>query len=250
MGVHPRKAPPMFRYCGDDSSLDLVSLIGLSGDDHKSWLNGAQTRCSTTISQALKQKVFIGAFVATNWIDIGILQLLRLYPRKLPDLGLFFGCGNRTVIGKRDYMGVHPRKAPPMFRYCGDDSSLDLVSLIGLSGDDHKSWLNGAQTRCSTTISQALKQKVFIGAFVATNWIDIGILQLLRLYPRKLPDLGLFFGCGNRTVIGKRDYMGVHPRKAPPMFRYCGDDSSLDLVSLIGLSGDDTRSMLKELHGL
>ncbi|CAK9180083.1 unnamed protein product, partial [Ilex paraguariensis] len=67
--------------------------------------------------------------------SMGILQLLRLYPRKLPDLGLFFGCGNRTVIGKRDYMGVHPRKAPPMFRYCGDDSSLDLVSLIGLSGD-------------------------------------------------------------------------------------------------------------------
>ncbi|GAB4844468.1 hypothetical protein Ancab_037844 [Ancistrocladus abbreviatus] len=62
--------------------------------------------------------------VFTIW---GILQLLRLYPGKLPDLDLMFECDDKPVIKKNEYVGPKLTAAPPMFHYCGDDSSLDIV---------------------------------------------------------------------------------------------------------------------------
>ncbi|KAL2892239.1 O-glucosyltransferase rumi-like protein [Bienertia sinuspersici] len=53
----------------------------------------------------------------------GILQLLRLYPGKLPDLDLMFGSGDKTVINKSDYEGDYP---VPMFQYSGDDEHFDI----------------------------------------------------------------------------------------------------------------------------
>ncbi|XP_034709621.1 protein O-glucosyltransferase 1-like [Vitis riparia] len=56
----------------------------------------------------------------------GILQLLRWYPGRLPDLELMFDCDDRPVVRMRDFRG--PNAAPPpLFRYCGDDWSLDIV---------------------------------------------------------------------------------------------------------------------------
>jgi hypothetical protein len=61
--------------------------------------------------------------VFTVW---GILQLLRLYPGKVPDLELLFACGDRPVVQKRDYQWPHATHAPPVFHYCVDDESLDI----------------------------------------------------------------------------------------------------------------------------
>ncbi|KAK7292644.1 hypothetical protein RJT34_15495 [Clitoria ternatea] len=55
--------------------------------------------------------------VFTLW---GILQLLRVYPGKLPDLELMFDCFDRPVIPK----GNAP---PPLFRYCSDQWSSEVV---------------------------------------------------------------------------------------------------------------------------
>ncbi|KAL2478770.1 hypothetical protein Fot_47784 [Forsythia ovata] len=71
------------------------------------------------------KEVFQTRDAVTIW---GILQLLRLYPGKLPDLDFMFECGDKTVIKKRDYgrsKALYP--PPPMFHYCGDDSSFDIV---------------------------------------------------------------------------------------------------------------------------
>lgn len=57
----------------------------------------------------------------------GILQLLRRYPGKVPDLELMFDCVDWPVILTRDYSGPNSSAPPPLFRYCGDDSSLDIV---------------------------------------------------------------------------------------------------------------------------
>lgn len=62
--------------------------------------------------------------VFTVW---GILQLLRLYPGKVPDLELMFSCGDRPVVKKRDYEGANSTSPPPVFHYCGDQESLDIV---------------------------------------------------------------------------------------------------------------------------
>ncbi|XP_059458927.1 uncharacterized protein LOC132188480 [Corylus avellana] len=66
------------------------------------------------------RKAFQTRDVFTVW---GILQLLRLYPGKVPDLELLFACGDRPVVKKRDY---HATYAPPVFHYCVDDESLDI----------------------------------------------------------------------------------------------------------------------------
>lgn len=56
----------------------------------------------------------------------GILQLLRLYPGRLPDLELMFDCDDRPVIPSKHFRG--PNAAPPpLFRYCSDWQSLDIV---------------------------------------------------------------------------------------------------------------------------
>ncbi|KAH7841062.1 hypothetical protein Vadar_025074 [Vaccinium darrowii] len=62
--------------------------------------------------------------VFTLW---GILQLLRRYPGRLPDLELMFDCDDRPVIQSSDHSGPNAAAPPPLFRYCGDQKTLDIV---------------------------------------------------------------------------------------------------------------------------
>jgi hypothetical protein len=55
--------------------------------------------------------------VFTVW---GILQLLRKYPGKIPDLELMFDCNDKPVVP----MGLGP---PPVFGYCADRWTQDIV---------------------------------------------------------------------------------------------------------------------------
>lgn len=61
--------------------------------------------------------------VFTLW---GILQLLRLYPGRVPDLELMFDCFDRPVVRSSHYRGRNSGP-PPLFRYCGDHQTLDIV---------------------------------------------------------------------------------------------------------------------------
>ncbi|GMJ06274.1 hypothetical protein like AT5G23850 [Hibiscus trionum] len=62
--------------------------------------------------------------VFTIW---GILQLLRKYPGGLPDLEIMFDTEDRPAIRSRDYRGPNATAPPPLFRYCGDNETLDIV---------------------------------------------------------------------------------------------------------------------------
>lgn len=58
----------------------------------------------------------------------GILQLLRRYPGKIPDLELMFDCDDRPVVKTRVYTGPNTTQdPPPLFRYCGDRWTMDIV---------------------------------------------------------------------------------------------------------------------------
>ncbi|XP_037486354.1 O-glucosyltransferase rumi homolog isoform X2 [Triticum dicoccoides] len=57
----------------------------------------------------------------------GILQLLRRYPGRVPDLDLMFDCVDWPVVRTHLYRGEHAPFMPPLFRYCGDDRTLDIV---------------------------------------------------------------------------------------------------------------------------
>ncbi|XP_020572569.1 O-glucosyltransferase rumi homolog [Phalaenopsis equestris] len=53
----------------------------------------------------------------------GILQLLRRYPGQIPDLDLMFNCEDMPVV----HAPNGGRSPPPLFRYCKDDTTLDIV---------------------------------------------------------------------------------------------------------------------------
>ncbi|XP_020551155.1 protein O-glucosyltransferase 1-like [Sesamum indicum] len=57
----------------------------------------------------------------------GILQLLRRYPGKVPDLDLMFDCDDLPVIRKENFKGVKHSAPPTLFGYCKDDSTLNIV---------------------------------------------------------------------------------------------------------------------------
>uniref|UniRef100_A0ACD5YM47 Uncharacterized protein n=1 Tax=Avena sativa TaxID=4498 RepID=A0ACD5YM47_AVESA len=57
----------------------------------------------------------------------GILQLLRRYPGRIPDLDLMFDCVDWPVVHAEEYQGENATVLPPLFRYCGDNETLDVV---------------------------------------------------------------------------------------------------------------------------
>ncbi|XP_038875857.1 protein O-glucosyltransferase 1-like isoform X2 [Benincasa hispida] len=57
----------------------------------------------------------------------GVVQLLRRYPGKLPDLDLMFNCDDRPEIYQKDYTGPEKPSPPPLFGYSGDDATYDIV---------------------------------------------------------------------------------------------------------------------------
>lgn len=69
------------------------------------------------------QKSFQSRDTFTLW---GILQLLRKYPGRVPDLDLMFDCVDWPVVVARRYRGANATAPPPVFRYCKDDATLDI----------------------------------------------------------------------------------------------------------------------------
>ncbi|XP_051121593.1 uncharacterized protein LOC127244999 [Andrographis paniculata] len=70
------------------------------------------------------QKAFQSRDTFTIW---GILQLLRRFPGKVPDLDLMFDCVDWPVVKKADFAGPGSPPPPPLFRYCGNDDTHDIV---------------------------------------------------------------------------------------------------------------------------
>ncbi|CAN6235742.1 unnamed protein product [Urochloa humidicola] len=57
----------------------------------------------------------------------GVLQLLRRYPGRVPDLDLMFDTVDWPIVRAHLYRGKYAAVMPPLFRYCGDDRTLDIV---------------------------------------------------------------------------------------------------------------------------
>ncbi|KAJ4955215.1 hypothetical protein NE237_011998 [Protea cynaroides] len=57
----------------------------------------------------------------------GIVQLLRKYPGRLPDLDLMFNCDDRPAIKSSDYPKPNATVPPPLFHYCGTSWSSAIV---------------------------------------------------------------------------------------------------------------------------
>lgn len=117
--------PGYFRWIHED--LRPWSRTGISRDVLERARATANFRLTIIDGRAYVetyQKSFQTRDVFTLW---GILQLLRRYPGRVPDLELMFDCVDWPVIPSRLYTRPNATSPPPLFRYCGNDATLDVV---------------------------------------------------------------------------------------------------------------------------
>lgn len=117
--------PEYFRWIHED--LKPWESTGITRDMVERGKNISHFRLVVVNGKAYVEKYaksFQTRDVFTIW---GILQLLRLYPGKIPDLELVFECGDKTVVDKSAYQGPHAMSPPPIFHYCGEENSYDIV---------------------------------------------------------------------------------------------------------------------------
>ncbi|KAL6901001.1 hypothetical protein ACP4OV_005677 [Aristida adscensionis] len=124
----PRRAPPprcpdYFRYIHSD--LAPWRETGITREAVERGRDRAAFRLVVAGGRAYVEtyhRVFQTRDTFTQW---GIAQLLARYPGRVPDLDLMFNCEDMPEVRAADFPA--PSAAPPLFRYCKDDATLDVV---------------------------------------------------------------------------------------------------------------------------
>ncbi|ONI23027.1 hypothetical protein PRUPE_2G165200 [Prunus persica] len=190
---------------------------------------------------------FVAALVPAGWIDAfifsgayskkSITTTTNTSTPKRPEFPLQCTEGiNVTQACPRTYPTTHdptnPSRpsnltCPSYFRWIHED--LRPWKETGITRDMIEKARRTAHFRLLIVDGKAYIEKYrqsFQTRDMFTLW---GILQLLRVYSGRLPDLELMFNCGDRPVIPSKDFQGPNAGP-PPLFRYCSDEGSLDIV--------------------
>ncbi|XP_078182466.1 uncharacterized protein LOC144576087 isoform X2 [Carex rostrata] len=116
--------PEYFRYIHED--LKPWSATGIT----REMVDSAKRHANVNFRLAIVGgRVYLQTFskafqtrdVFTIW---GILQLMNRYPGQVPDLDIMFNCDDPPAL-KADRF--HSSPPPPLFRYCKDGTTLDIV---------------------------------------------------------------------------------------------------------------------------
>lgn len=116
------ECPSFFRWIHED--LRPWAATGISRDMVERAKETAHFRVIIVKGKAYVEKFRKSIQTRDVFTIWGILQLLRRYPGRLPDLELMFDCDDRPVIGAKNYGEAGP---PALFRYCGDRRTMDIV---------------------------------------------------------------------------------------------------------------------------
>ncbi|XP_054781795.1 uncharacterized protein LOC129288988 isoform X2 [Prosopis cineraria] len=172
---------------------------------------GIAKRCSSVSCSVFLLLLFVSPTLIFNWLDLKTI------------LGVNYMNGNMTSPASKALCPEH-------FRWIEEDLkpwkstgiTREMVEL-GKSLADFRLVIHKGRAYAETY------RKAFQTRDVFTLW---GITQLLKMYPGKLPDLELLFQCGDRTVVKTSSFQGSRPTLSPPppVFHYCGDNSSFDIV--------------------
>ncbi|KAG2604272.1 hypothetical protein PVAP13_4NG044100 [Panicum virgatum] len=122
-GPAPPSCPDYFRYIHDD--LWPWRGAGITREAVERARRHAYFRLVVVGGRAYVetyQRAYQTRDVFTQW---GILQLIRRYPGRVPDLDIMFACDDPGQVRAADFPS--PSEAPPVFRYSKDASTLDIV---------------------------------------------------------------------------------------------------------------------------
>ncbi|KAG2725163.1 hypothetical protein I3760_01G053800 [Carya illinoinensis] len=195
--------------------------------------------------------ILVSFFVFAGWIDASVfshtstqkpLILSREKSKSTQKQEFPLKCtrGNLTKTCPRDYPTSHKpstnpdrpvpisdKTCPSFFRWIHED--LRHWKGTGITRDMVEGARRTAHFRLVIVDGKAyveMYRPSIQSRAMFTLW---GILQLLRWYPGRLPDLDLMFDCDDRPVVQAKDFH--HPNaRPPPLFRYCSDGWSLDIV--------------------
>ncbi|MFQ6626763.1 hypothetical protein Gotur_005641 [Gossypium turneri] len=184
--------------------------------------------------------------VSVGWLDISFFSGVSSYQNMLvgsksttarhkPEFPLECSTENQTQTCRKDYpttTGIPPMntskvECPSFFRWIHED--LRHWKQTGISRDMIEGARKTAHFRLVIVKGKAYVEKYRNSIQTRDKFTLWGILQLLRMYPGRLPDLELMFDCDDRPVVRSRDFQGPNARP-PPLFRYCADEWSLDIV--------------------
>ncbi|CAL5401025.1 unnamed protein product [Camellia sinensis] len=183
--------------------------------------------------------LLIGAFVCLHWIDVvpspnTDISLQKMFLPSITSITSPIGincsiiCPENSPVTVKDDKSLSSKACPEYFQWIQQD--LNPWKEKGITKQMVESVESKAHMRIVVVNGRVYVKKlrwVYQTRDVYTVW---GILQLLRLYPGKLPDLDFMFECGDKPVILKSDYGGSKAKKVPPMLHYCGSNSTLDIV--------------------
>lgn len=190
--------------------------------------------------------LLFAAFVFVSWFDHSIFSSLSSKnikqhlktPKKTPHPRYPLNCTawNRTQTCPTNYPTVHKptnlnrpsnQTCPDYFRWIHED--LRPWKESGITREMLEAARRPAHFRLIIVDGKAYVEKHRKSIQTRDLFTVWGIAQLLRLYPGRLPDLEMMFDCDDRPVIRSRDYKGPSAGP-PPLFRYCSDGGSLDIV--------------------
>ncbi|KAK7389991.1 hypothetical protein VNO78_25288 [Psophocarpus tetragonolobus] len=220
-----------------DNETYLKLFWGRSNQQKASLLSkkGKATALSTTVILFL---FFVAVFLAlTMWTTstfTGVSLPKSIIPITKPQLEEFpLRCNqNVTETCSREYPTSHiPSKnsltCPSYLRWIHED--LGPWRERGITRDMLEGARRTAHFRVVIVDGKLYVEKIRRAIQTRDVFTLWGILQLLRMYPGKVPDLELLFDCDDRPVISKERFQ--RPNGAiPPLFRYCSDQWSWDIV--------------------
>jgi len=117
--------PEHFRWIHED--LEPWKSTGITREMVESGKNISQLRIVIKKGKAYVE-TYEDSFQTRDLFTVwGIVQLLRLYPGRVPDLEQLFETGDITVLDKKRFEGQEAVTPPPIFSYCGQNDALDIV---------------------------------------------------------------------------------------------------------------------------
>ncbi|KAH8488637.1 hypothetical protein Peur_059713 [Populus x canadensis] len=201
-------------------------------------------RDAATVLVAFFLILFLGALVFVGWFDASVFRCISRKPTLTPagmpsEFPLRCATGNLKQTCPENYPTKHnpttnpdrpsnlTSTCPSYFQWIHDD--LRHWKETGITQDMIERARKTAHFRLVIVNGKAYVEKYRQSIQTRDMFTLWGILQLLRLYPGRLPDLELMFDCDDRPVIPSKHFRG--PNAAPPpLFRYCSDWQSLDIV--------------------
>lgn len=173
--------------------------------------------------------LFIGAFFFIRWFDVSLFSGTSLEKAFSTFQTTEENCTKENTTCSTKQHPLSGNACPDYFRWIYED--LRPWAETGITQEMMEAAKDPAFFRLVILDGKVYMEK-YKGAFQTRDVFTIwGILQLLKLYPGKVPDLELMFECGDRPRIKASEHGGRKgKKKVPPLFHYCASDDTLDIV--------------------